>query len=145
MLLLPLLANAAPTITVTSPKRNASLTNGVLTATGTAKSTSPITNVSYSLNGGPWASAAGTTNWSVSGLTLTPGSNSFWTYAVDKSGAKSPIDKVSFTYVLDVPLAVSINHPGWGTVNPNDNGKPLQIGESYVMTAKAAKTFGFAG
>ena len=38
-ILLPLAAGAKPTVTVTSPKNNASLTTGILVAAGTAKST----------------------------------------------------------------------------------------------------------
>ncbi len=140
VLLLPFVAGAALTVTITSPKPNANLTNGVLTAKGTAKSTHALVAVYYKLNSGGWETATGTTNWSAPGLTLTPGANSFWVYVVDSSSAVSRTNEVSFTYVVKVPLTVGTN--GWGTVTPNYNGQSLQIGKKYMMTAKGTKGFG---
>ena len=98
VLALPLLAGAAPSVTITYPKPNANLTNGLVTVTGTATGSAAITNVSYSLNGEPWGPAVGTNSWYATNLVLTPGANIFQVYAVDKKGATSKVDKISFTY-----------------------------------------------
>lgn len=139
----PLLAGAKSSVTVTTPKRNASITNGVLTATGKVKSTLPVTGVYYSFNGGDWLLASGTTNWSAPDLALTPGPNSLWAYAVDSGAVPSPTNKVTFTYVVMAPVTVLTNGPGM--INPNYNNKLLQLGKSYVMNAKANKGFAFSG
>ncbi|HEV7928425.1 MAG TPA: hypothetical protein VGR14_23935, partial [Verrucomicrobiae bacterium] len=41
--------------------------------------------------------------------------------------------------------ALTLEIEGAGSVNPNDNGKYLQIGQNYSMTATAAPGFAFAG
>ena len=108
-LLLPLVAGAQ-TVTITDPTPNAVLTSGLLTAAGTGQfPTSPRISkwVSYSLNGGPWQTAIGTTNWSVPNLVLTSGLNSFqaqgWVYnPYAMPGANllpGPLVQVSVTYV----------------------------------------------
>jgi hypothetical protein len=142
--LMPLLGNAAvPAIKVISPKANANRTNGVISATGTAKSALPIAGVWYSFNGAAWTSATGLTNWSVPNLQLTPGSNSLSVYAADTGNAFSKTNKINFTYVVNVLMTVHTN--GNGFVAPNYDGQSLQIGKKYVMNAKAAKGFGFSG
>jgi hypothetical protein len=75
-------------------------------------------------------------------VTLTPGANTVQAYAVDTSDNRSLTNTVKFVYVLAVQLAVQVN--GLGTVTPNYNGKWLQIGKTYKMTAKAGKGFAFA-
>src|ERR1051326_8001605 len=80
VLLLPLVSGAQ-TVTITNPAPNAVSTDRVLTAAGTAQFVN-IPNywfheVDYSLNGGPWQSATGSTNWSAPNLVLTHGLNSF--------------------------------------------------------------------
>lgn len=137
-----LAAQAIPAVKVVTPKRNARLTNGVVTATGTVKSTLPITAVYYSFNGGDWATATGTTNWSAPDLALTAGSNTLSVYAVD-TGGPSITNKVTFNYVVMLPISILVN--GQGMVNPDYNPRLLEIGRKYVMNAKAAKGFGFTG
>jgi hypothetical protein len=142
---LPIGALAAPSLTITSPKQNASLTNGVLTASGTAVGNPSITNVFYSFNGSGFAPVtAGATNWSVVNLHLTAGSNTFSAYAVDRAGAHSKTNQVTFTYVVQAPLTVSISpSAAWGSVSLT-NGELLQIGKQYTLSAKAASGFKFS-
>lgn len=139
----PLAAEAKMTLKVVTPKRNAKLTNEMITATGSVKSTVPVAGVFYSFNGGDWLSASGTTNWSVPDLPLTAGVNSFWVYAKDADNACSPTNKVTFTYMVMQPVTIEIN--GAGMVNPDYSGRLLQIGRSYVANAKAYKGFAFTG
>jgi hypothetical protein len=144
--LLPLGAGAKPTVTVTSPKNNASLTTGILAAAGTAKSTgAPLSAVYYSFDGGQWTLATGTTNWSVAGLSLTPGTNSLSVYATDTSHAASATNKVNIIYAVEIAVSVTIYPTNGGSVTPDYNGKLLQIGDRYKMTAKAANGFKFYG
>lgn len=140
--LFALAAEAIPAVKILTPKRNARLTNGLVTATGTVKSTLPVTAVFYSFNGGDWAAAAGTTNWSVPNLAMTAGSNTLSIYATDTGGA-SLTNKVTFTYVVMLPISVLTN--GNGMVTPDYNVRLLEIGRKYPMNAKAAKGFGFTG
>ena len=138
----PIVAFAVPTIKITTPTK-APTTNGVLNAAGTAKSTVPIASVQYSLNGGIWTPASGTTNWSAPGLALVPGPNTFSAFAADTNNSLSKTTTVSFFYVVNVPIQVLTN--GSGTATPIKNGALLTIGKTYKISAKAAKGFGFDG
>src|SRR5258707_3064889 len=139
-LALPLVAMATPTIKIISPTK-APTTNGLLNASGTAAG--GIAAVYYSFNGGDWTPAAGTNSWSVEGLALMPGSNTFLAYAVGTNAVASHTNKVIATYVVDVPLTIMTN--GFGKVSPNYDGKLLQIQKAYTLSAIPAKGFGFAG
>src|SRR6266567_2351843 len=99
-------AVATPTIKIISPTK-APTTNGVLNASGTAAG--GIAAVYYSFNGGDWTNAMGTTNWSVAGLALTPGSNTFLAYAFGTNATVSHTNKVIATFVVDVPLTIMTN------------------------------------
>src|SRR5690242_8429599 len=101
--LAPLAGLAVPAIKITAPTK-APTTNGVLNASGTVKSTVPIASVQYSLNGGAWTPADGTTNWSAPGLALAPGPNTFSAFAMDTSNGVSKTNTVSFMYIVNVPI-----------------------------------------
>ncbi|MGA2864067.1 MAG: Ig-like domain-containing protein [Verrucomicrobiota bacterium] len=133
-----------PTAVITYPAVNHSVTNATITVTGKAKDNVAVTNVSYQVNGTGWNPAATTnawTNWTAD-VTLTPWTNTLQAYAVDSSGNRSLTNTVKFVYLLTGQLAVQVK--GLGTVTPNYNGKWLQIGKTYKMTAKAGKGFAFA-
>jgi len=96
-----------------------------------------VSHVYYSLNESGWTNASTTNGWAnwTANVTLTkPGTNTIQAYAVDTSGHLSATDSVSFIYVMTAPLTVLIN--GSGKISPDYNGKLLQIGENYSMTAK---------
>jgi hypothetical protein len=140
---LPLIVDAAaPSVKITTPTKSPT-TSGTLNAAGTAKSAIPIAAVFYSFNGGAWTLATGTTAWSTPGLVLTAGANTFSAYAVDTNSVASKTNTVVFTYVVMAPISLLIN--GSGTVTPIQNGALLEIGNTYKLSAKAAKGFGFAG
>ncbi|MGH7989307.1 MAG: InlB B-repeat-containing protein [Limisphaerales bacterium] len=135
---------AAPTLNIESPKSKQHVDSSAFTVTGKAKDNVAVANVYYSLNGSGWASASTANGWAkwMANVTLTkPGTNTIQAYAVDTSGHLSATDSVSFIYVAMTPLTVLIN--GSGTVSPDYNGKLLQIGQNYSMTAKAKKGFAF--
>ncbi len=147
-LLLPTPNQAAtatrPTLTVTYPTVNLSVSNAAITVSGKTSDKVEVTNVWYQLNGAGWnpaATANGWTNWTA-GVTLTNlGANSLQAYAVDSSGNPSLTNTVKFAYAPTAPLTVQVT--GLGTVTPNYNGKWLKVGAQYSMTAKAGKGFGF--
>jgi uncharacterized repeat protein (TIGR02543 family) len=127
----------APSLKIESPKSKHSVDSSAFTVTGKAKDNVAVANVYYSLNGSGWASASTADGWAkwMANVTLTkPGTNTIQAYAVDTSGHFSPTDSVSFIYVMTAPLTVLIN--GSGKVSPDYNGKLLQVGQSYSMTAK---------
>ncbi len=126
---------ANPTLAITNLTAGQSLSSAAFTVRGTAKGGAGVTNVFYSLNAAGWSNAAsanGWTNWSAD-LTLSPGTNSFLAYAQDRNGNHSATNKVNFAYVVLTTLTVRTN--GIGSISPNDDGVPLQIGKFYSLTA----------
>ena len=134
-------ATPLPAVKIVSPTKS-STTNGLLNASGHATGVAPLT-VYYSLNGGGWFPANGTTNWSASNLPLTPGPNVFSVYAQDANLAISKTNTVDFFYVVKVPMTVSTN--GNGGTSPKLNGESLEIGKKYSISARPAKGFAFTG
>ncbi len=132
-----------PTLAVTSPTVNSSGTNAVITVKGKAKDNVAVACVFYRLDSGDWTLATTTNQWTnwTANVTLIPGLNTLQAYATDTSNNPSLTNTVKFTYVVNVPLAVQVS--GQGTVNPNYNGKMLQIGKSYTMTATPKPGFAF--
>lgn len=130
-----------PTITITSPARNAQVTNATVNLNGTARDDVQVAAVYYQLNGGNWSMAAGTTNWTVTPLQLALGTNTVRVYAVDSSGNDSTTNSVGVFYDVNAPLIV--RRVGTGSVTPDLNGQSLPIGRSFTMTAKAASGFAF--
>jgi uncharacterized repeat protein (TIGR02543 family) len=128
---------APPTLRIESPKSRQHLDSSVFTLTGKAKDNVAVSHVYYSLNESGWTNASttnGWANWTANVTLKKPGTNTIQAYAVDTSGHLSATDSVSFIYVMTAPLTVLIN--GSGKISPDYNGKLLQIGENYSMTAK---------
>lgn len=137
-------AATRPTLIITYPTANLSVTNSALTVSGKASDKAGVTNVFYQLNGSDWKpahTANGWTNWTASVTLTNPGAYSVRAYAVDAGTNYSLTNAVKFTYAPTAPLMVQI--VGLGTVSPNYNGKWLKIGAKYSMTATAGKGFGF--
>jgi hypothetical protein len=138
-----------PKLTISSPKSGQSVSNALLLVTGTVSDKVPVDDVYYQLNGGSWTLATTTnswTNWTASVTLIKPGANTISAYAVDIGGSISPTNSVKFAYVPTAPLVVQIARLGTvtpGTVTPNYNGKWLDLGANYSMTAKAGKGFAF--
>jgi len=134
---------ARPTISIVSPKKNASVSSATLVVSGEAGSKPAVADVFYQLNGGVWSVAQTTNGWAnwTATLTLAPGPNTLAAYAVDSLGRSSTTNSVKFVYVLRArPIVQTI---GEGTVTPNYSGQLLQIGNTYSMTAVAAAGFKF--
>jgi hypothetical protein len=132
-----------PTFSVAQPKKNARLLSPALQINGKARSPLGVEAVFYQLNGGGWSLAASTNNWTnwTTEVTLLPGPNLLQAYALDSVGNVSLTNLVKCFYVLKAPLAVGTS--GFGTVSPHNDGRLLEVGEPYAMTAKAGKGFAF--
>ncbi len=134
-----------PTLTITAPKAGLKVTAPTLTVSG--KASDPVGGVAgvyFQLNGGAWSeaqSADGYANWDFSSLPLAADSNVFSAYAVDTFGNHSKTNTVKFEYYVTGPLIVETN--GIGTFMPNDNGKDLQIGATFPITAKPGRGYYF--
>jgi hypothetical protein len=124
-----------PTNILTAPTPNEHWSNEVFTITGKAGDNVAVSNVLYSVNNGGWNNAVPANHWSnwTAQVSLTPGTNLVAAYSVDTSGNRSKTNSVSFVYVVSAPLNVGAN--GEGTIKPDYNHAPLQIGANYSMTA----------
>ena len=132
---------AKPIVKITSPKPGQRSSNAVVQVTGTVTDNGCVASIYCQLNNGPWQQLAGATNWSTTVTPTTPGLNTVSAYAVDAAGNVSATTTVTFTNVVVAQLCVAIN--GNGSVNPNYNGKYLEIGQTYAMTATPAVNFRF--
>jgi hypothetical protein len=131
---------ARPTIIVTSPRRSARQTNSVATVQGIARDNREVAFVNYQVNNGEWTEANGTTNWQGQ-ISLSAGNNTWRVYAVDATGNCSLTNSQIVTCVVNYPLIVQTN--GSGIVSPDYNNRPLEIGRTYAMAARAAAGFVF--
>jgi hypothetical protein len=78
----------APLVTITGPTSAPSFDTTVspLTLSGTASDAVGVTQVTWTSAAGGSGSASGTTSWSIAGLALAPGDNSFTVTARDAAG-----------------------------------------------------------
>jgi len=134
---------ARPTVTITYPTAGLTVTNAAMQVSGSARGQTALACVYYQLNGKGWqgtASTNGWTNWTAS-VTLTPGNNTLQAYAADKADTSSLTNSLSFTYVQTALMSVQIM--GRGAVRPNYNGRWLDVGTRYNLTATASDGFAF--
>ncbi len=130
-----------PSITIISPINNSRTNHPAVTVRGMARDNRQVARVLYSFNGAPFTEATGTTNWSVA-LTLNAGTNTFIVKAVDLSGNESSALPRTHCHVVNSMLTVSVN--GNGTVTPDLNGKILEVGRTYYLTALPALNWTFS-
>ncbi len=129
-----------PTIAITNPAANATLSNAVAVISGWAQDNGTVTQVLYQVNGGAWTNAIGTTNWQGS-VQLNPGTNVVSAYSVDAAGNTSSITNRNFIYILSAQLSLQIT--GKGTLSPNYSNAWLQIGKNYSITSAPSAGFMF--
>ncbi len=90
-----------PTLLLTYPMAGQKLPVAYISARGTAKDKTGVTEVFFQLNGTGWQAASttnGWTNWSTPELTLSKGINTLQAYAVDTAGNRSLTNKETFTF-----------------------------------------------
>jgi len=142
-----------PTVAITSPTASQRvMTNGTVILRGTAADNSGLNGVKYQLRTGEWTNAVSTNVWKNWTAEYIPesGLNTAKVYSVDVQGNISATSTVVFTYAPGAVMQVQTN--GVGTVTPSYNGRVLEIGKSYTMTATARSgylfnrwTFGLGG
>jgi hypothetical protein len=136
------LDTSRPTVAVTNLSANQRISNMVYTVRGKAGDNVGVSNVWYRHNGGAWALAQGLNPWAVS-LQLDQRTNTFQVCAEDGARNRSATSSVSFLrFVTALMVARS---SGQGTLSPNYNGKMLELGKSYTMTAAAKPGCVFTG
>ena len=139
-----LIIEAPPKLTITTPKTGLKVTTPTLTVSGTASGSAALDGVYFQLNGGTWTKALtgdGFAAWNYPNLPLAADTNIFSAYAVDTSGNYSETNTIKFVYFVTTPLTVTTN--GRGSFTPDDNGKKLQVGATFSITAKAARGYVF--
>lgn len=115
---------------------------------GTASDNCLVDWVMVQVNGGSWVPATSTAPapacaWQTE-LALPPGTNTVRVVAFDTSGNASALAARKVFQVATAPLQVKIS--GSGSINPNLDGRWLEIGKSYTMTAKPTQpAFLFVG
>lgn len=134
-----------PSVTITTPTNNMTVFTQNYTVAGTTKDDVVVTNVVYSLNGSDWVQASQVNNWAIwnANVALIPGTNVFQSYATDANGNTSPTKTVTFVYIVQAPLSLTL-YGGKGTTSIA-NGALLDVGRSYSITATAAAGFKFTG
>jgi hypothetical protein len=130
-----------PTVVFSSPAANATLTNSVITITGTADDNDSVTHVDYRVGAGAFAPATGTHNWSAS-VTLQPGTNLLSVRSVDVSGNISLTNTRSV--FASVPSSLTLGINGQGSVSGATNGQQLPIGRVCKLTAVPTAGFTFS-
>ena len=124
-----------PTVAFTSPSPGQRVTTNVIRVTGTAADNVAVAYVNLSVGLAPVSRASGTNKWSAF-ATLVPGTNILLAQAWDTMDYWSKsVSRSVFTP----------SRGGWwstvdgrGSVQPNLNGRLLEIGRAYAMTAVPA-------
>ena len=130
-----------PTVVFSSPAANATLTNSVVTITGTANDNEAVASVDIRVGSGAFAAATGADNWSAS-ITLQPGTNILSVRSEDVSGNISLTNTRSVFCSVPSSLTLAIN--GQGAVSGATNGQQLPIGRACKLTAVPLAGFAFS-
>jgi len=130
-----------PVLTIVSPLERSTVTNALLSLTGTASGNDRVVSVSYDVNNRPWQEAStmnAWTNWTAS-VTLAPGTNVLRAFATDANGYNSTTQTVSVLYLLPRPQIVgeslTANH---GTLSFSWNGVAALTYQVQVSTNLAS-------
>lgn len=136
----------APTITFLAPAAGSRQTNSEITVTGRAADDVAVTSVEARVEQGAtlgaWTPAEGTSSWSVVVSGLLPGTNTIRVRARDFAGNSNEMPR-AVVHVEVSALTVVTN--GLGSLTPFRNGQFLDVGTSYTVQARAAKTNFFTG
>jgi len=131
-----------PEVAITAPADGARLATAAFTLQGMARDNLAVARVEVSLNDGPWQPAQGTDHWMFQGA-ARPGPNYVRVRAVDAAGNESAPLLRSLNYSVPAQLSVRVN--GAGTVEPDWNGRLLEVGAAYELRATPAAGHVFTG
>ena len=122
-----------PTVTITTPTSNATLSVGTATMAlgGTAADNVGVTQVSWVNSRGGSGTATGTTAWSVASITLLSGSNVLTVTARDAAG-NTRTDTLTVTYTPDT------TQPSVTITSPTSNPTRSQIGSTITLGGSAS-------
>jgi hypothetical protein len=124
-----------PGVTIVTPANNAAFNSPSVTVNGTATDNGGggggLTHVLYQLNGGPFQTATGTTNWTTS-ISLWAGTNVFNVKSVNAAGNESLL--VTRSYFLNVYSKITLATNGTGRITGVTNQQNLLIGRNYAVT-----------
>lgn len=126
----------------TAPPSGVRLMSPEVSLAGYASDNIGIARVEVIVNDGPSQPANGTVNWSAQ-VMLAPGYNLVRVRSVDSSGNVSPEATRALTYITNAILAVRTN--GLGSVAPNLDGMPLEVGRTFRVRAVPGPGQLFAG
>lgn len=130
---------SAPTVTITSPTSNPTLSTGNATVTlgGNASDDTGVTQVTWANSRGGSGTASGTTSWSVGGIVLQSGSNVLTVTARDAAGNTS-------TDTLTVTLTSNFTFTDDPLVAQSTVIKAVHFNElrAAINTARAARGLG---
>ncbi|MFA6544283.1 MAG: Ig-like domain-containing protein, partial [Limisphaerales bacterium] len=131
-----------PEVAILSPAEGTRLASPVFTVQGAARDNLAVARIEFSVNDGPWAVAQGTDSW-IFEASARPGANHVHVRAVDQAGNQSQPLLRSFYYSVASPLTVRVN--GAGAVEPDWNGRLLDVGGLYEMRATPVAGHVFTG
>ena len=136
------LEREAPEVAVTAPADGARLAAPTFSVQGMARDNMGVARVEVSVNDGPWEPAQGTDNWTFQSA-ARPGANYVRVRAVDQAGNLSQTALRSLYYSAPSHLTVRVS--GAGSVEPDWNGRLLDVGGLYELRATPAAGHVFTG
>src|SRR5262249_1680881 len=111
-----------------------------ITLVGTASDNIGVDHVEFSVvsgpllqNIGPFVPAEGAENW-IAHVPLQLGKNAVRVRSVDLANNKSAVITRFYTFFVEGRLSIMTN--GTGSVTPNLDGRNLQLGKVYAVTAR---------
>jgi len=121
-----------PTVAFAAPPANATITNLLVTMTGSANDNDAVARVDFAVGSGSFSTATGTESWSAA-VTLSPGTNFISVRSVDLSGNISLTNTRALFCTVPSSLQLAVN--GQGSVSGATNGQKFPIGKVFKITA----------
>lgn len=121
-----------PTVSFSSPSSSATLTNSIVTVTGSANDNVGVARVDIAVGSESFSTATGAEDWSAS-VVLQPGTNIVSVRSIDLSGNISLTNTRALFCTVPSSLSLAIN--GSGMVNGATNGQKFPIGKLCKVTA----------
>ncbi|MBI3875611.1 MAG: Ig-like domain-containing protein, partial [Verrucomicrobia bacterium] len=131
-----------PAVAIFSPTEGERVRDSVVTVRGVASDNVAVARVEYQAGSADFRVADGTTNW-IARVPAAPGTNTIVVRAVDTAGNESVLVSRSFIYVQY--SLFTLRARGQGRVVPDLNGKLLEVGHTYMLTAEPSPGWQFAG